>query len=64
MEPQLRPGPFTERLWSPSLYSYLLKQAGVPNLIQLPLHQPIFASLNECYRFHSSKSVGLVNLAQ
>ena len=29
------PVQFSEGLWSPSLYYYLLQQAGVPNLIQL-----------------------------
>ena len=36
----LDPGQFSEGLWSTSCYSYLLKKAGVPNLIQLTLHQP------------------------
>ena len=33
----LEPGQFSEHLWSPSQYSYLLERAGVPNLIQLTL---------------------------
>ena len=33
----LEPGPFLERLWSPSWYSNWLKQAGVPGLFLLTL---------------------------
>ena len=33
----LDPGRFSEHLWSPSWCSYLLKRAGVTNLIQLTL---------------------------
>ena len=39
------PGQFSKGLWSPSWYSYLLKQAGVPNLIQLTLH---FSQIPAC----------------
>ena len=33
----IEPGQFYERLWSPNWYSYLLQQAGVPNLILFAL---------------------------
>ena len=32
-----RAGQFPQHLWSPTSYSYLLQQAGVPNLILLTL---------------------------
>ena len=35
---QFRPGQFSEGLWSPSCYSYILQKAGVPKRILLTLY--------------------------
>ena len=37
----LEPGQFSERKWSPIWYSFLLKEAGVPNLTLLSLDQRV-----------------------